>query len=170
MFTGINHVSIVTSDISRAVRVWADRYGVGPWRVYSYGPETMDIRLDGEPAEFQMRVALCRLSPSTRIEIVQPLDDRSPYARSLAEHGGADHVHHMRLDVADYRDSLARLHGFGLTDVLSGRFQGRDPNTASSATYLHTEADLGVIVELAELPADYEPPEPDYTYPEEHPR
>jgi hypothetical protein len=38
----------------------------------------MSAVVEGEPVDFAMRVALCSLSPAARIEIIQPLDDRSP--------------------------------------------------------------------------------------------
>ena len=106
-FTGINHLGVVTADLDRAVRTWTDRYGIGPWRLYRYGSSNMSAKLDGEPVEFEMRVGLCQLT-NARIELLQPLDERSHYARSLAEHGGADHIHHVRFDVASYDEAPSR--------------------------------------------------------------
>jgi hypothetical protein len=84
-FTGINHICVVTHDIDRAVRMWSDRYGVGPWSLWTKDASNMTAVVDGEPTDFAMRVALCQLSPGFRLEIIQPLDDRSPYAKSLAQ-------------------------------------------------------------------------------------
>jgi hypothetical protein len=165
LFTGVNHVGIVTSDLDRAVRTWWDRYGVGPWRFFTYAPDTMDVEVDGRHEEFGMRVAVCHLDASTRLELIQPLDDRGPHARSLAAHGGADHLHHLRLDVDDYAGALGRLRGLEVSEILSGRFRGRGRTAVSTATYADTGTDLGFIVEIAELPAGAEMPEPDYTYP-----
>jgi Glyoxalase/Bleomycin resistance protein/Dioxygenase superfamily len=47
-----------------------------------------------------------------RIEVIEPLDDRSPYARALAERGGG-HVHHVRFDVADYDSTREQLEAAG---------------------------------------------------------
>jgi hypothetical protein len=100
VFTGINHICLVTHDLDRSVRTWFDRYGVGPWRIWTKDASNMSAVVDGEPTDFAMRVALCQLSPGFRLEIIQPLDERSPYARSLAERGGADHIHHVRFEVS----------------------------------------------------------------------
>src|SRR4051794_14810831 len=169
VFTGINHVCIVTADLDRAVRTWCDRYGVGPWQVYTYAPEMTEVRVEGRPVEFGMRVGVAHLDASTRVELIQPLDDRSPYASSLAERGGADRVHHLRLDVADHAAALGRLEGLGLREVLSARFPGKNPAAPASATYMDTAADLGFIVEVAALPPEFAPPDPDYTYSESEP-
>lgn len=166
VFTGLNHICIVTRDVDRAVRVWSDRYGIGPWRIYTYGPSNMTTSVDGTPTEFGMRVGLCQFGPSTRVEIIQPLDELSPYARSLAEHDGADHLHHVRVDVGDYDAALDHLAALDVPISLSGRYQGGDPEVWSRATYADTRADLGFTLEVAYMPPGYQVPEPDLVYPE----
>jgi len=167
VFDAINHICVVTADIERAVRVWADRYGVGPWSVYTFGPSNMRVVIEGTPVEFGMRVGLAHVGANTptRMEIIQPLDDRSPYAASLAAHGGANHIHHVRLDIADHDAAVAQMHELGLRTKLSGRYAGRDPGTESRATYLSTEEDLGFTVEVAARAPDFPMPEPDFVYP-----
>ena len=95
--------------------------------------------------EFAMRVALRSLSPTFRLELIQPLDEPSPYAGSLARHGGLDHVHHLRLDVADYDDARDRLVGLG-NEVSSTRGSTGPTREAGRvhATYFATDAELGV--------------------------
>jgi methylmalonyl-CoA/ethylmalonyl-CoA epimerase len=165
VFAGINHICIVTRDVDRAVRVWADRYNVGPWSVHTFDSSRISASVDGQPTEFGIRVGYCQFGPNTRIELIQPLDDDSPYAESLAEHAGADHLHHVRLDVVDYASRLDQLTRLGLRESLSATFAGADPTIRATAKYLSTEADLGFTVEIADLPSGFEPPPPDYTYP-----
>ena len=126
----------------------------------------MSALVDGEPADFAMRVALCQVSPTFRLELIQPLDDRSPYAKSLAEHGGADHVHHVRFDVADYSAAKDRLQGLGLESPLDARFAGA-PGASGEfvGTYFATEDELGFIVEIGEAPEGFEMPAPESVYP-----
>jgi len=166
IFTGANHVCVVTHDLDAAVRTWADRYGVGPWRVFRYDAANMQAQVDGEPADFAMRAALCQLGSSFRLEVIQPLDDRSPYAKSLQKHGGADHIHHVRLDVGDYASALGRLRELGLESRLEATFAGGDPaGPRLTGAYLGTEADLGFILEIARMPEGFTMPEPEYVYP-----
>lgn len=98
VFTDANHICIVTADIDRAVRVWSDKYGVGPWQVFSYDSSTMTALVNGEPTAFAMQAALCQVGPHFRVEIIQPVGGGSPYAESLGRHQGANHVHHVRLE------------------------------------------------------------------------
>jgi len=166
-FTGINHLGIVTADLDRSVRTWAERYGVGPWRLYRYDAANMSPRVDGEPLEFEMRVGLCELD-NARLELIQPLDDRSPYARSLAAHGGADHIHHVRFDVGSYDESAARLRTLGAREIFHAAFQAGDgPGSPPlTATYFATEGELGFTSEIAGVPDHFAMPEPELVYPQ----
>jgi catechol 2,3-dioxygenase-like lactoylglutathione lyase family enzyme len=164
MFAGVNHICVVTNDLDRAVRAWSDRYGVGPWSVYTKDASNMTARVDGVPADFAMRVALAPLSATTRIELIQPLDDRSPYAQSLARRDGRDHLHHVRFDVDDYDAAVVRLGDrLGLHETLSAEFSGVD--SAFVGTYFATEDEVGFVVEIGHAPAGFAMPEPDAVYP-----
>jgi catechol 2,3-dioxygenase-like lactoylglutathione lyase family enzyme len=166
VFTGINHICIATRELDRAVRVWADRYGVGPWSIYTKDASNMNATVDGEPTEFAMRVALAALPSGARIELIEPLDERSPYAQSLARNGGADHVHHVRFDVEDYDAAAAHLRALGLATPLHAEFAGA-PGVAGSftGTYFAAEADLGVVVEIGRAPDGFAMPAPERVYP-----
>lgn len=162
----INHVCIVTHDLDRAVRTWADGYGMGPWNLWTKDATNMKVKVDGEPTEFALRVGLCQVSATFRLEIIQPLDDRSPYARSLAERNGADHIHHVRFDVEDYAAACDRLSGLGLRRVFEGEFDGA-PGVSGKfvGTYYGTEDELGFIVEIGQSPSEFAMPEPEAVYP-----
>lgn len=165
MFRGINHISIVTGDLDRAVHTWHDRYGVGPWTLYRYDRSNMQAAVDGHAIDFAMRVGLCQLEHS-RIEIIQPLDDRSPYSESLEGHGGADHIHHVSFDrTGDGAEQ--RLEELGVPATLRASFRSGDGNGGSpvTVTYFASDPDLGFTLELAHFPADFVRPTPDAIYP-----
>jgi hypothetical protein len=166
LFNDANHVCIVTNDLDRAVRTWSDRYGVGPWNIWTFDGSNMSAVINGEPTEFGMRAALCQLSPTFRLEIIQPLDDRSPYADSLRARGGADHVHHLRLEVEDYEKTHRGLTDLGLDAFFEGDFSaGPDVPEPFHASYFTTEEDLGFIVEIGRVPAGHTMRAPDAVYP-----
>jgi catechol 2,3-dioxygenase-like lactoylglutathione lyase family enzyme len=166
IFAGVNHICVVTRDLDRSVRLWSDRYGVGPWSLYTKDDGNMSALVDGVPTAFAMRVALCRLTPTFRLELIQPLDGRSPYAASLAEHGGADHVHHVRFEVDDYEHAGERLDRLGLGRMLEAEFAGA-PGVESRfvGTYYDTRDELGFVVEIGHMPAGFAMPEPELVYP-----
>lgn len=165
-FTGANHVCVVTGDLERAVHAWADRYGVGAWHVWTKDRSNMAARVDGKPTEFAMRVALCSLASGFRIELIEPLDQRSPYAESLAGCGGRDHVHHLRLDVADYAAARESLTALAPRIPLDATFAGA-PGIIGEvrATYFDTREDLGFTLEIADVPTGFAMPDPELVYP-----
>jgi hypothetical protein len=168
MFTGANHICVVTADLDGAVRRWSDRYRVGPWRVFTYDRSNMEATMDGESVEFEMRVALAQLSPDFRIEIIQPLDDRSLYAASLRERSGADHIHHVRLDVPDFARAKSELEALGLAVRLDATFTGSQPDGGRvRGMYFDATGDLGFLLEVGDAHPGFSMPPPDYVYPPE---
>jgi catechol 2,3-dioxygenase-like lactoylglutathione lyase family enzyme len=167
VFSGVNHICVVTADLDTAVRTWSDRFGVGPWSVYEYDDANMSATLDGKPADFKMRAALCQLGPHARLEIIEPLEGDSPYAQSLREHGGAAHIHHVRFDVSDYGASRAQLEDLGLPLTLDATFSGGDlaDDRRLAGTYFDATGELGFIVEIAHRPDGFTMPAPAYVYP-----
>ena len=166
MFAGVNHICIVTADLDGAVRRWSDRFRVGPWRVFTYDRSNMEATMDGEPVDFEMRVALAQLGDALHIEIIQPLDDRSLYAASLSKNGGADHIHHVRLDVSDFTRARNELDALDLDVRFDGTFRGNAPDgDRAHGMYFDATDDLGFLLEIGEAPPGFSMPEPDYVYP-----
>jgi hypothetical protein len=126
----------------------------------------MSARVHGVATAFAMRVALCSLASGFRIELIEPLDDRSPYSESLADHGGRDHVHHLRLDVGDFDAARERLVPLVQRIPLDATFDGA-PGVAGvvRATYLDTRDDLGFVLEIGDVPVGFAMPEPEVVYP-----
>ena len=118
--------------------------------------------------DFKMRVALAQLGPAFRIEIIEPLDDRSLYAASLRQSGGADHIHHVRLDVSDFAGARNELGALGLEVRFDATFRGGSPDGHRvRGMYFDARDDLGFLLEIAEAPPGFSMPQPDYVYPPE---
>ena len=164
LFTGVAHVCVVTADVDRLVRVFADRYGIGPWRVYVYDRSNMKVAVDGEGSDFSMRVALGSVG-NCGIELIQPTGGRNPYTESLARHDGADHVHHLKFDVSEFNAAAGHLEGLGMARTLDGLFSGVDSKAQAHGVYFPTESDLGFTLEIGEMHEAFEPAPPEYTYP-----
>ncbi len=163
---GLAHVGVVTADLDRAVRIWSDRYGVGPWRFWTYRDERVTARAFGDPIPVAIRIARCGLADGTAVELLQPLTGDGPFAASLAAHGGADHLHHVKLAVDDAVGVSARLDALGRERSLDARFTGAGAGTARSA-YFETQEELGFRLEVGDHPADFRPTAPEATYPSE---
>ena len=72
---------------------YVDDYGIGPWKIYEFNPDNVrDLREHGQPTDCSWRLAVAMVG-QLQWELIEPLDDRSIYARFLAEKGGG--VHHI---------------------------------------------------------------------------
>jgi methylmalonyl-CoA/ethylmalonyl-CoA epimerase len=166
IFTGGDHLGIVSRDLDAAVRTWSDRYGVGPWEIYSYDATTMAATYCDVTGSFPMLAALCSLGDGFRLELIQPLTDAGPYHDSLLSHGDADHLHHVRLaalDPAAARTALAR-HGHDV--VVDAAFAGADATGPRlHARYFDTVRELGFLLEVVDRPESFAMPEPTRVYP-----
>ena len=166
IFTGGDHLGVVTRDLDAAVRTWADHYGVGPWQVFSYDETSMAATYCGATGPVPMLAALCSLSDAFRLELIQPLSDDGPYHDSLVAHGDADHLHHIRLGAVDAAAAQAALVGRGNDIVFDAAFAGADATGQRlHARYFDTVRELGFLLEVVERPASFEMPEPCRVYP-----
>ena len=156
VFTETMQVALVVRDIEATMRTYVDEYGIGPWAIYEFNPETVtEMEKDGEPAAFAFRLALAMIG-TTQFELIQPLDDQSMYAEFLAEKG--EGLHHIALGVPDYDQALATVRAKGRRVLQRGHYNG------ARFAYVSTDEDLGFITELLDIPPGLVQ-EPDAVYP-----
>ena len=148
------------------MRTWSDDFGVGPWQVYAYDETTIDATYCGITQPLPMLAALCSLSDTFRLELIQPLTEAGPYHDSLLAHGDADHLHHVRLAAADPAAAQAALETSGNDVVYDAAFAGADPTGPRlHARYYDTVPALGFLLEVVERPATFAMPEAVRSYP-----
>jgi methylmalonyl-CoA/ethylmalonyl-CoA epimerase len=91
-------VCVVTRDHRRVMRGMVQA-GIGPWRAYTFGPDTRtDLTLHGRAASFSMRLCMA-FTGSMFWEIVEPLDGPSIYKDFLERHG--EGIHHTAFACGD---------------------------------------------------------------------
>jgi hypothetical protein len=156
VFTETLQISLVVRDLDAAMRTYVHGYGIGPWRIFEFNPDTVrDMREDGEPVERAWRLALAQVG-QVQWELIQPLDEHSIYARFLAEKG--EGVHHIGVASPSYAGTIAELEEKGHGVVLGGEYNG------VTFAYLSTDRDLGVLTEIFDAPPGLEQA-PDAVYP-----
>ena len=122
------------------MRTYVHEYGIGPWDVYEFNPDTVrDLREDGVPVERAWRLALSQVG-SLQWELIQPLDDESIYARFLSEKG--EGVHHVGVASPSFAETIAAQAEKGNGVLLRGEYNG------INFAYLATDRDLGVTTEI----------------------
>ncbi|MGF1562889.1 MAG: VOC family protein [Geminicoccaceae bacterium] len=152
-------VCIVTRDYQRVMEGMV-RAGIGPWRVYTFGPDNCaDLTLYGQPASFSMKLCMA-WTGAMFWEIVQPLDGHSIYKDFLDKHG--EGIHHTAFACGDlsWDERVKQFEDRGFACIQSGRWMNQVP-----WAYFATEDATTTTFEIFDIPADFVMPEPEAWYP-----
>lgn len=150
----IDQVGIVVHDLDRALDRYERVFGGGPWRTWTYGPDVVPrLSVHGADAQFTMRIALSSGQP--QIELIEPVEGPSIYHEWLERHG--EGLHHLGTFASDLDAAEATMAQRRFRLIQSGRGYGLDGDGA----FLYYDAieELGVILELIEVPARRRRPE-----------
>ena len=164
LFTGANHVCIVTRDLDRAVRAWVERYGVGPWQPLDEGRRrTCPPSSTAGPTSFAFRVGLCTLV----IGVPPGADPAAGRARPVRGLARPPRGARPRASPQAGRRRLrrcprvARRARIGVPLDASVRRRARCRVGGVRATYFDTMDELGFTLEIADVPAGFAMPEPE---------
>jgi hypothetical protein len=159
VLSGPQQLGFVVPDVRRAVRTWWREYGVGPWTVFVVQPEEPETF--GEASPYSMRVAVANWGP-VQIELLEPIDGDTDYARSLVKHGGRPHLHHIKSGYdGDLDEAVDGLEARGHRVILRG-------NVPGASRFAYTEivgAGVGCAIELTKLAEPFAFPTVDEIYP-----
>jgi methylmalonyl-CoA/ethylmalonyl-CoA epimerase len=151
----INQVALVVEDLDAAVRRYWERFGIGPWRIYTYqAPLLKRMTYRGRPQEYRMRLALAQMG-EVMIELIQPLSEENVYTEHLRQKGPG--LHHVGIVVPSVDDAVAEAARSGVPVLQSGGGHGLRGDGAFA--YMDTENALGMIVEFIEFPKERVAPE-----------
>ncbi len=143
-FTQTLQIGIVVRDLERAMGVYLERYGIGPWEVFDMNPDTVgELEKDEQPVEHAMRVALTMVG-DVQWELIEPVSGPSIYSEWMERHG--EGIQHLGLGVRDYAATTDAVHARGGTVLQSGNLQG------ARYAYPPTEGDLGFVTEIFDFP------------------
>jgi methylmalonyl-CoA/ethylmalonyl-CoA epimerase len=140
-FTEVTQIGIVVRDLDATIQKYVDEYGIGPWQHHELDPENAkDVRIYGQPVALWRVAAATAMVGQVMLELIEPLDNESIFARFLAEKGGG--VHHIAVATPNFDEAVAAQARRGPDLVLSGTFDG------IRVAYLPSERDLGVLLEI----------------------
>lgn len=151
----VNQIGFVVKDLDKAMESYWTNFGVGPWKIYTYGsPLVKDTTFRGESRDFHMRIAIANVE-NVMIELIQHLDGETVY-KEFGEKAG-EGVQHLGIFVDSLADAVKEAEAAGFRVIQSGRGYGATGD--GGFAYLDTEEELGTIYELIEIPSVRRPPE-----------
>jgi len=137
----VSQVGIIVRDIDKAVEYY-ESLGIGPFETLKgvtvverkvYGKVTEDVRLN---------VRVAQVGP-IQIELIQPLEGKSPWMEFLKTKG--EGINHLGFFVDDIEKETARLEGIGFKILCSARFEN-----GGGAAYFDTDRVGGVLFEFVQ--------------------
>lgn len=156
-------VCAVTRDMRRTLEGYV-KLGLGPWRLYTFSPETCtELFYRGRSERFSMRLALAT-SGNMLWEIIQPLEGPSIYKEFLEAHG--EGIHHIATNCSNlpWEEREKEFARRGAKKIQSGIWQGKVP-----WAYFETEGLTTTTFETFLIPSDWPFPEPEEWYPAKPP-
>jgi methylmalonyl-CoA/ethylmalonyl-CoA epimerase len=142
---GLFHIGWVVRDCAAAQRELGARLGAGPF--VSMGAEARfdQALVHGKPVPFALRVAFGALG-GVLLELLEPLDDRSPHAEFLQSRG--EGLHHLAYLVPDFDAQLAAVRAARPQAELL--IDGTGPGNPVRWVYVDASAAHGTVIELLE--------------------
>ena len=137
------HIGWVVRDCEAAQRDLSERLGAGPFVSAGQEARFEHALVHGKPTPFSLRIAFGALG-GVLLELLQPLDDRSPHAEFLRAHG--EGMHHLAFLVPDFDEQLAAVRAARPeADLL---IDGTGPGNPVRWVYLDGGAAHGTVIEL----------------------
>lgn len=157
----VDQIGFVVENIDHTVRGYYEKFGIGDWKIYTYGPPLLTtMTRNGKPSSYSARIALSYFGES-RIELIQNLEGDTVYGEFAEKHGYG--VHHLGIYVEDLEATLAEVRDAGIRITMEGAGFGLDGDGYFG--YLDTEELFGTTYEIIKRPKRRH--EPEAVFPEE---
>ena len=154
----IDQLGFVVRSIDESVRDYYEHFGIGDWKIYTYGPPLLSyMTRNGVPFTYKSRIALSYFG-ETRIELIQNLEGDTVYSEFTSRHGYG--LHHLGIYVPDIKAALEEARSAGLRVTMEGAGFGLDGD--GHFAYLDTDEQFSTTYELIQRPRRRHEPEAVY--------
>ena len=116
--TNLSHLGVAVKDAEKTIGFISSVWDIGTPEIVDYEPKAEELIM-GEP--FKVRLVFIKFGTHT-IELLQPLDDKSIWAKFIAEKG--EGIHHIAYGVSNYDDMVSKLDAQKHPLLVAASFQG----------------------------------------------
>jgi methylmalonyl-CoA/ethylmalonyl-CoA epimerase len=135
--TNLSHIGIAVKDAETTVQALSKLWNLASPEIFDYEPKQDELFVG---QAFKARLVWFQLGP-VRIELLQPLDDRSIWHTFIQEKG--EGIHHFAFGVSNYDEMVEKFKAEGHKLLVSAIFNGE------RWCYFDT-APGGTVIELRE--------------------
>jgi methylmalonyl-CoA/ethylmalonyl-CoA epimerase len=139
-------VGFVVHDLSKAVEIYEQTVGIGPFAIIDFIPEKSYIK--GRAGRIELKIGIAQLTPALSIELIQVIDGEPYHKDFLREHGQG--VQHLGFVTNEYDQVLERAGALGIEVLMWAQTDVPGMGHVRGA-YLDTYALMGVLVEIIEI-------------------
>ena len=150
----IGQIGLVVRDLERAMEMYWETAGIGPWNVYTTGAPPLSCIYRDQAANYKIRLATTS-SGHLQMELIQYLSGDTIHRDFLAL--GREGVEHVGIFVPNLEEALQPYQDRGI-GILQ-RADGLGVKGDGRYAYLDTESTLGIILELIQSSSQPQPPE-----------
>ncbi len=141
-FKKFMQVGLIVDDVDAFVQRYEKDFGVGPWEVIDFNPDTFPSMLvDGKPSTLKLRIAFCR-SFEVELELIQPISE-SIFMDWLRKNGPG--IHHVAFAPTEGYDAFMRIYTKNGKRPL---IEVSDGNKTRGFAYLDFMKELGFNLEI----------------------
>jgi methylmalonyl-CoA/ethylmalonyl-CoA epimerase len=116
--TNLSHLGIAVKDAEATAKLLSSVWAIGDPDVFDYVPDPSEM-IAGEP--FGVRLVFIKFG-AIPIELLQPLDDKSIWAKFIRDKG--EGIHHAAFGVSNYDEMVSTLSGQGHPLLVAASFEG----------------------------------------------
>jgi len=150
----IGQIGIVVRDLDKSMKTYWEELGIGPWKIWTYGPQTTSATTYYGKPTFQKFRGAETMVGDMNLELLMHLEGDTIYKDFIEQ--GREGLHHVSIYDNNLEPILEKFKKAGIDIIQSGKL-GRD-----SYYYLDTEKTLGIILEVQ---TSYGDTPPEKTYP-----
>jgi methylmalonyl-CoA/ethylmalonyl-CoA epimerase len=142
MLREVMHVCVVVRDVEKIAGAFAEKFGIGPWRIRVVHTPSSRASVRGEPVDYTLKFGHARVGPVT-LELVETVEGKTIYQEFLEEHG--EGIHHIGVPTpVPFDAELEKWHGQGIEPLQVNRMEDPEEGWA----YMDTHGLIGCILEI----------------------
>ena len=116
--TNLSHVGIAVKDAEKTVEFLSSVWNIAQPEVFDYYPKPEEM-FHGEA--FAVKLVFVKFGP-VQLELLQPLDNKSIWAKFIAEKG--EGIHHVAYGVSNYDEMVKKFDAQGHPLLVAASFEG----------------------------------------------
>ena len=132
IFKKASMIGIIVSNIEKKIKEY-EKLEIGPWQI-------VDFNKIGS-SDLNSKIAFCKRE-NVILKLIQPYH-QSVFEKHLLEYG--EGIHHIKMEVDNYRHTLEYLKSKGLKIIYSGKYLDE-----AEFSFIDTRKHLNFIVEISE--------------------